>query len=274
MKLNGKVALITGGGSGIGAATAERFVAEGAKVCITGRRQEMLDKVANSLPKGSVITCAGDVSVQKNAERMVFTAVKFGGKLDILVNSAGGGGVFAGVVDMSMETWQTDIGINLTAPFMMMKFAIPHMIKAGGGSIINISSLAGVRATKNSPSYCSAKAGLVMLTKQVALDYGPVKIRCNVICPGATRTPMLGTGINHMKDMIHTDFETAFSIFTADTPLRRAAEPGEIASVCNFLASDDSSFMTGATLVVDGGAHILDVSGIGIEYTAKFMAKS
>ena len=272
MKLNGKVALITGGGSGIGAATAERFVAEGAKVCITGRRREMLDKVAGSLPAGTVKTCAGDAANPEDIERMVATAVEFGGRLDILVNNAGVGS-FGNVVEMSLADWQKVFDLNLTGPFLFMKAAIPHMIKTGGGSIINISSLAGVRAVKNSPSYASSKAGLIMLTKQVALDFGPSKIRCNVICPGATRTPMLATGINQMKDRIHTDFETAFSIFTGDAPLRRACDPSEIAGVCYFLASDDSSFMTGATLVVDGGAHILDPSGLGIDYAEKFMAK-
>ena len=190
MMLEGKVALITGGGAGIGVAIAQRFVAEGAKVCISGRRQEKLDEVARSLPKGTVATVAGDVTVYEEAQRMVDAAVEFGGKLDVLVNNAGidQGGL---IVDLDPKVWHDVIETNLTGPFYLMKFAIPHMVKNGGGSIINMASLAGVRCLPNMAAYCSAKAGLIMLTQQAALDYGRAKIRCNAVLPGPVRTEMV-----------------------------------------------------------------------------------
>ena len=191
MKLEGKVALITGGGSGIGAAIAQRFVAEGAKVCITGRRQEPLDKVAESLPSGTVTTCSGDTSKDEDVARMVAATVAFGGKLDVLVNNAGisAQGPVRDVA--SSRQWRNVIEVNLTGPFIVMQEAIPHMIEGGGGSIINISSVGGLRCLPGMPAYCASKAGLIMLTQQAALDYGPYKIRCNAVCPGGVKTSMM-----------------------------------------------------------------------------------
>jgi meso-butanediol dehydrogenase / (S,S)-butanediol dehydrogenase / diacetyl reductase len=263
MKLEGKVALITGGGTGIGAAIAERFVAEGARICIAGRRQEKLDKVASSLPAGRVITCAGDVSRAEDIERMVSTAVNFGGKLDVLVNNAGMPS-HNSIAEIDLADWQRAFEVNLTGPFLLMKASIPHMIKAGGGSIINIASLAGLRCIPAAAAYCASKAGLIMLTKQGALDYGPHNIRCNVICPGAVQTPMLELGMNELKNALNTDMEGALAQFTSNSPLRRAAVPTEISGICSFLAGDDASFMTGAVLVADGGAAIVDVNSVAV----------
>jgi meso-butanediol dehydrogenase / (S,S)-butanediol dehydrogenase / diacetyl reductase len=260
VKLEGKVALITGGGTGIGAAVAERFVAEGARVCITGRRQEMLDKVALSLPGDKVTTCAGDVAVYADAERMVAAVIKFGGKLDVLVNNAGMP-THGTITDLTEKDWNRALAVNLTGPFFMMKASIPHILKAGGGSIVNVASLAGLRCIPAGSVYCSSKAGLIMLTQQAALDFGP-DIRCNVICPGAVQTPMLEGGMNNLKDALKTDLKGAFDHFTAYSPLKRVAAPAEIASICLFLAGEDSSFMTGAVLVADGGAAIVDVNGV------------
>lgn len=262
------MALVTGGGTGIGAAIAERFVAEGARVCITVRRQEMLDKVARSLPAGTVTTYAGDVSNPEDAEHMVSTVVKFGGKLDILVNNAGMPS-HGSITQISLEDWQRAFDVNLTSPFLLMKSAIPHMIKAGG-SIINVASLAGLRCIPGGSAYCSSKAGLIMLTKQAALDYGP-KIRSNVICPGAVRTPMLDMGMDQLKNVLNIDIEGAANYFTSNSPLKRAAVPSEISGICSFLASEDSSFMTEAVLVTDGGAAIVDVNGTAMSRFGKSM---
>jgi meso-butanediol dehydrogenase / (S,S)-butanediol dehydrogenase / diacetyl reductase len=261
MKLEGKVALVTGGGTGIGAAIAERFVAEGARVCITGRRKEMLDKVASRLPADAVTTCPGDVANPADIENMISRTIKFGGKLDVLVNNAGMP-VHGSITDMDLAEWRQALDVNLTGPFLLMKAAIPHMIKAGGGSIVNIASLAGLRCIPAGVAYCSSKAGLIMLTQQAALDYGPSKIRCNVICPGAVQTPMLEGLIDGLKNDLNTNAEGALAHFTANSPLRRAAFPTEIAGVCTFLAGDDSSFMTGAVLAADGGAAIVDVNSV------------
>jgi NAD(P)-dependent dehydrogenase (short-subunit alcohol dehydrogenase family) len=262
MSLKGKVALITGGGTGIGAAIAKRFVAEGAKICITGRRQAMLDKVSQSLPAGSVVTCSGDVSKQEDVKRMIETALKFDGRLDVLVNNAGLG-ISGSVTDIDPEEWRRVIEVDLTGPFLLMKASIPHMVKGGGGSIINIASLAGLLCLPEEPAYCAAKAGLIHLTKQVALDYGSSKVRCNVICPGAFRTDMLESGIAPLAEKLGTDLEGGFAYFAANAPLRRVANPDEISGLCNYLAGEDSSFMTGSVLTIDGGASVVDVSGIG-----------
>jgi meso-butanediol dehydrogenase/(S,S)-butanediol dehydrogenase/diacetyl reductase len=263
MKLEGKVAIITGGGTGIGAAIARRFVAEGAKVCITGRRQEMLEQVAGSLPEKLVATCSGDVTRLEDIRHIVEVAISFGGKLDILVNNAGMDPA-GNVVEIDPELWRRVVDVNLTGPFLLMKVALPYMIKAGGGSIINIASLAGLRCIPAMPAYCSSKAGLIMLTQQAALDYGPSKIRCNVICPGAIRTPMLEHSMSSLAQTLKTDIDGALDCLTSNSPLRRVGSTDEVTGICSYLASDDSTFMTGAVLVVDGGAAIVDVNGAAV----------
>ncbi len=260
MKLNGKMALVTGGGTGIGAAITRRFVQDGAKVCIAGRRREKLEETAASLPKDSVILCPGDVRKYEDIKRIVTAALEFGGKLDILVNDAAIEAM-GSVTELDPDEWRNALDTNLTAPFLLMKEIIPHMIDNGGGSIINISSLGGIRCLPGMPAYCTTKAAIIMLTKQVAMDYGPQKIRCNAVCPGGTRTDMNKTLVSPIAEKLGTDIEGGYKYFTRNVPLRRAAEPDEIAGLCSYLASDDSSFMTGSEVVIDGGAAIVDLQG-------------
>jgi meso-butanediol dehydrogenase/(S,S)-butanediol dehydrogenase/diacetyl reductase len=264
MKLDGKVALITGAGTGIGTAIAERFVADGARICITGRRQEKLDEVAQSLPEGTVVTCAGDVTKFEDAKRMVETALGFTGKLDVLVNNAAIDPGGTTVVDVDPDLWHRVLETNLTGPMYLMKASIPYMIKGGGGSIINIASLGGLRCLPGMPAYCSSKAGLIMLTKQVALDFGPAKIRCNAVCPGGTRTEMLEKSLGPLAEVLGTDLDGVFTCVSSMVPLRRTANPTEITGICSYLASDDSTFMTGSVLLIDGGAAIVDVAGAAL----------
>jgi meso-butanediol dehydrogenase / (S,S)-butanediol dehydrogenase / diacetyl reductase len=263
MQIKGKVALITGGGTGIGTAIAERFVAEGAKVCISGRRKELLEKVAQSLPSGTVQICQGDVSKEEDVDRMIETTIKFGGKLDVLVNNAAINSP-APVGDLESAVWRDIIEVNLTGPFLLIKASIPHMLKANGGSIINIASLGGMRCLPGFPAYCTSKAGLIMLTKQVALDYGSQKIRCNVICPGGVITDMTAKDFGQFGKMLNMDNDTFFPLISSETPLRRFAKASEIAGLCTYLASDDASFMTGASIPIDGGANVVDVVGASI----------
>lgn len=260
MKLRGKVALITGGGTGIGAAIARRFIEDGARVCITGRRKDRLETTARSFPEGSVVICPGDVIRPDDVAKMIETTVAFGGKLDILVNNAAMDS-HGSILDTSIDEWRGVLDTNLTGPFATMKAAIPHMLANKGGSIINIASLAGLRCMPLSVGYCSSKAGLIMLTQQVALEYGPQNIRCNVVCPGATRTSMFEESVAKLAEEKATDIESLFNRFSSHVPLRRVSKPSEMGGVCSFLAGDDSSFITGAVLVVDGGAAIVDVSG-------------
>jgi len=263
MKLEGKVALITGGGTGIGTAIARRFVDEGAKVCITGRRRELLENVARTFPEDKVAVCSGDVTEYQDILKMVDTTLQLGGKLDVLVNNAGidPGGT---VVDLDPAVWKKVIDTNVTGAFLTMKACIPHMIRNGGGSIMNISSLGGLRCLPGMVAYCTSKAALIMLTKQAALDYGPSKIRCNAVCPGATRTPMLEEALSPLAKALKTDVDGVFARISSNTPLHRVASPEEMGGVCVFLASDDSSFMTGSVLLLDGGAAIVDVSGAAL----------
>jgi NAD(P)-dependent dehydrogenase (short-subunit alcohol dehydrogenase family) len=264
MRLDGKVALITGGGSGIGAAIVERFVAEGARVCITGRRQDMLNKVAESLPSGTVTTCSGDTSKDEDVSRMVAATVAFGGKLDVLVNNAGISAQGT-VGDADRAVWRKIIDVNLTGPFMLMQEAIPHMIDGDGGSIINIASVGGLRSLPGMPAYCASKAGLIMLTQQAALDYGPYKIRCNAVCPGGIKTSMVEKDFGQFGKMIGMDSESFLALIASDIPLRRFGDPQEITGMCADLASDDSSFVTGAALVIDAGTSVVSVVGAALK---------
>jgi meso-butanediol dehydrogenase / (S,S)-butanediol dehydrogenase / diacetyl reductase len=263
MQLEGKVALITGGGTGIGAAVAKRFVEEGAKVCITGRRQEKLEEVAGTLPGGSVTVCSGDCCGDGDAEKMVEAALGISGRLDILVNNAAIE-KNKNIVDMEPAVWRQTLENNLTGPFLMMKAAIPSMVKGGGGSIINVSSLAGVRAVPGGPAYCTTKAGLIHLSKQVALDYGKHNVRCNVICPGPARTVLLEMNVHPLTEVLHTDLDGVFAKMAEFVPLHRIADPADMTGLFVFLASDDSNFMTGTTLMNDGGIHMVDAFAAGV----------
>jgi NAD(P)-dependent dehydrogenase (short-subunit alcohol dehydrogenase family) len=259
MKLQGKVALVTGAGTGIGAAIAKRFVEEGAKVCITGRRLDKLQEGLKGLPAGSGAACTGNVTDPGDVDRMVSTVIDWGGRLDILVNNAGVT-TWGAVANVDLATWRETIDTNLTGPFLTMRASIPHMIRGGGGSIINISSLAGLRCPPEFAAYSSSKAGLIMLSQQAALDYAQVGIRSNVICPGWVRTPMSEEDMDKLAEMLGTDREGAFARAVKGVPQNRVADASEVAGVCAFLASNDASYMTGAVLVVDGGAAIVEAA--------------
>jgi NAD(P)-dependent dehydrogenase (short-subunit alcohol dehydrogenase family) len=259
MRLQGKVALITGAGTGIGAAVAEAFVREGAKVCIAGRRREMLEKVAQRISSSQVKVCAADVSKAEDVQRLVETAVAFGGKLDIVVNNAGTG-VRANVVEMDVEVWHQVVDTNLTAQFLAMKYAIPHLIRAGGGSIINVASVAAIRAVPGLPAYCASKAGVLGLSRQVAIDYGPQKIRSNAVLPGAFRSEMFERGLQEAASAFGITVEQRLKFMEGPPPLKRIAFPEEITGLFVYLASDESAYTTAGEFVCDAGVHAVDAS--------------
>ncbi|MCX8032237.1 MAG: SDR family oxidoreductase [Thermoleophilia bacterium] len=274
MKLADKVAIVTGGGTGIGRAIAERFVAEGAYVCLVGRRADKLAEVASALPPAQVTTCPGDVSDPAAVARVVEAALGFGKGIQVLVNNAGMDQPPCPVGELDLATWQQVLAVNLTGPFLMIKAVIPHMLEGGYGSIINISSLAGLLGVPGLPAYCASKGGLISLTKQVAVDYGPHNIRCNCVCPGATRTEMMVGAMSSFAESCGITVEEVLATFSRDIPLRRISDPKEMAGICCFLASDDASFVNAAVIPVDGGACVVDVSGAAINQLAALHQKA
>jgi NAD(P)-dependent dehydrogenase (short-subunit alcohol dehydrogenase family) len=194
---------------------------------------------------------------------MVDTTVKFGGKIDVLVNNAAINAP-APIAELDPEKWRAVIGVNLTGPFLLMQAVIPLMIKEGGGSIINISSLGGLRCLPGMPAYCSSKAGLIMLTQQAALEYGRANIRCNAVCPGGVKTDMTKKDFGQFGEMLGIDPDTFINQISVEIPLHRFADSSEMGGLCSYLASDESSFMTGAVLTIDGGTAVVDVVGASI----------
>src|SRR5215471_19722259 len=249
MRLADKVALITGGTSGIGKATAELFAKEGAKVVITGRNEQRGQTVADEIAKDNARTLfiATDVSRAADCRRAIDQTIEKFGSLHVLFNNAG---VFYAhnAVECSEQEWDEQIDTNLKGTFLMSKYALPHMIRQGSGVIINNSSGWGLVGGDKAVAYCASKGGVVLLTKAMAIDHGRQGIRVNCICPGDVDTPMLPEDAR----LRGLDWKT-YLAGCENRPMGRIGTPEEIAKAVLFLASDDSSFMTGAALVVDGG---------------------
>lgn len=250
MKLKDKVALITGGNSGIGKATAVLFAQEGAGVCITGRNEKRCEEVVQEITDngGQAIYVVADVRFPDQCRRTVEKTMEAFERLDILFNNAG---VYfpSTAVECSEEEWDLTIDINLKGTFLMSKFAIPHMIARKSGIIINNGSGWGIVGGNEAVSYCASKGGVVLMTKAMAIDHGRQGIRVNCLCPGDVETPMLDEDAR-MRGMSREEY---YAQAIAQRPMGRIGLPDEIAKAALFLASDDSTFMTGATLVVDGG---------------------
>jgi NAD(P)-dependent dehydrogenase (short-subunit alcohol dehydrogenase family) len=250
MKLADKVAIITGGNSGIGKATAELFSSEGARVCITGRNEKRCRQVVAEIEKsgGQAIFVVADVRFPDECRKTVEATIEAFGKVDILLNNAGV--YFAeNTVECSEEHWDLTVDISLKGTFLMSKFALPSMIEQGSGVIINVSSGWGVQGGKKAVSYCAAKGGVVVMTKAMAIDHAAQGIRVNCLSPGDVKTPMLDEDAK-MQGMTWDEYHAQA---VAQRPMGRIGTPEEIARAALFLASDDSTFMTGANLVVDGG---------------------
>ncbi|MGC8874120.1 MAG: SDR family NAD(P)-dependent oxidoreductase [Chloroflexia bacterium] len=249
MRLASKVALITGGTSGIGRATAILFAQEGARVTIVGRNETRGRQVVAEIHEkgGEALFVPGDVRSAEDCRHAVEETVRAFGRLDILFNNAG---VFVPntVVDCSEEEWDLQVDINLKGAFLMSKYALPVMIAQGGGVIIHNASGWGLVGGERAAAYCAAKGGLVLLTKAMAIDHGPQGIRVNCVCPGDTDTPMLVEDAR-MRGMSWDAYLAA----AANRPLGRIGRPEEVAYAVLFLASDEASYITGAVLAVDGG---------------------
>jgi len=246
-KLTGKVAVVTGAASGIGKATAQLFAAEGASVVASDWSEEAGVAAAKAISDngGDVVFVRADVSRPEDVQAVVTTAAQRFGGLDVIFNNAGIEGEQAATADCSIENWDRVISVNLKGVFLGMKYAIPEMLKRGGGSIVNNASVAGIVGFRNIPAYCASKGGVIQLTKTAALEYATQGIRVNAICPGVIWTPMV--------ERFTGDSEEARKAFEAMEPVGRFGSAEEVARLALYLASDDSSFCTGAPFIVDGG---------------------
>ncbi len=249
MRFNGKVAIITGGTSGIGLATAELFSAEGARVVLMARSatrgKEAVERVTSA--GGQAVFVHGDVSVSADCRQCVATAVEAYGRLDILFNNAGVIHVNRNLVDTTEEEWDATLNSNLKGIFWMSKYAIPHIAK-NGGAIINNASIFGLVGGNGVAAYCAAKGGVINLTRSMAIDHAAQNIRVNCVCPGSVDTPLLENEMNDLGGV-----EKQLPKFASRHPMNRIASPKEIARAVAYLASDDASFVTGIALPVDGG---------------------
>jgi meso-butanediol dehydrogenase / (S,S)-butanediol dehydrogenase / diacetyl reductase len=257
MRLENKVALITGGGSGIGAAAARLFAREGAKIIVTGRRPEPIAAVAAEV---GGVAVAGDTSDPAHVAEAVAAAVSTFGGIDVLLTSAGGG--FDGPVgDIDDEHWRRTFDTNLNGPMMLTRAALPVMLGRGGGSIVLVASVNGIAAAPSSAAYDVSKAGLIALARAIAVDYGARGIRANALCPGWVITPMGDEAMDELGASKGIGRQEAYDLATANVPMRRAGSAEEMAACCLFLASDESSIVTGTSLVADGG-------GLAVELTS------
>lgn len=243
-RFTGKVLFATGGGSGIGAATARRFAAEGGRVAVSDLDRERAEAVASELEGSVGLAC--DVSDEQSVQEAVREAHDQLGRIDCVLNSAGFV-TFGPIEELSLADWNRMLAVHLTGTFLVCKTTLPHLRAAGGGSIVNFASSTALVARANLAAYSAAKGGIVAFSRQLALDAGADNVRVNVIAPGSVRTPLTapvygesGTGGGHSA--------------LPQSIQERVAEPEEIAAAACFLFSDDASFFTGSMLVPDGGA--------------------
>jgi NAD(P)-dependent dehydrogenase (short-subunit alcohol dehydrogenase family) len=248
-RLEGKVAVVTGGNAGIGEAVAKRFAEEGASVVVTGRRQQELDRVVSGIRhnKGKALAVAGSVTDEAHAQDVAQRTLDSFGHIDILVNNAGIGDFGKRLHETDDATWTTVLDVNLTGVFRMTRAIVPQMLKQGRGAIVNISSIASLVGIPTVSAYAASKGGLDALTRAVAIDYAPDGIRCNVVNPGLIDTPMAAPLMAN-PDMLQP--------ILAQYAIRRPGTPEEVANMVLYLASDEAAWVTGGTFTIDGGMTV------------------
>ncbi len=252
LRLSGKVAFITGGGTGIGRACALAFAREGARVAVAGRRKEPLDAVAAEISAGTAgggksLALSCDVTQRSSVESALAAAEKHFGRLDTIVNNAGAV-VVATVEHTSDAEWDRVLAANLTGAFFVSRAALAPLRRAGGGAIINIGSVLGLVARKERAAYCAAKAGVSGLTRAMALDHAHEKIRVNCICPTLVETEL---GMQSIQQKPNAQAEIQKRI--AEIPIGRLGKPDDVALMAVYLASEDASWVTGVSFPLDGG---------------------
>ena len=242
MRLKGKSIIITGGGSGIGLACTQLFSDEGAQVAIFGRREDRLNATVKKIGS-QLLTVTGDLTINSDLDNLVSKTLNAFGKIDIVVNN---GGIFAGspIHETNDKEWDRIMNTNIKSAFQLTKRVLPYMIERRTGVFIHISSIAGLIAIPGVAAYNVSKGALLQFNRSIAMEYGPLGIRSNAICPGLVKTEMTE---DLMKD------EELMQEWSKDYPIGRFGVPEDIASACLYLASDESSFVTGVALPVDGG---------------------
>ena len=247
-RLNGKVAIITGAAQGMGEAHVRAFVEEGAKVLITDVNRNSCEALASALGE-STLAFALDVTNEDAWHQAVAAAEKAFGPVTVLVNNAGILGPGALAADLGREDFDKVCAVNQTAVFLGIKAVIPSMQRAGGGSIVNVSSISGIVAIYGTPNvaYAASKFAVRGITKQVAIEYGGSNIRCNSVHPGYIRTPMMTAALD----------DEQIKVASGSVPIKRVGEPIDVSKLCVYLASDESGFVTGAEHIIDGGLTAL-----------------
>ena len=242
-----KVAIITGGTSGIGTATAVAFAREGAKVVVTGRREDTGNEIVEGIKSngGEAIFVRTDIQRVDDVKNMVAKTIDAYGRLDFAINNAGIEQYFKPLAEQSEKAYDLVMNTNVKGVWMSMKEEIPVMLETGGGAVVNMSSIAGVVGMVNGPVYSASKHAIIGLTKSVALEFAKQNIRVNAVLPAAIETPMI--------DRFAQGQEEAFRYFESLHPIGRVGKPAEIAEACIWLCSERSSFVTGTSLRVDGG---------------------
>jgi NAD(P)-dependent dehydrogenase (short-subunit alcohol dehydrogenase family) len=259
MKLKDRVAIITGGGTGIGQAISLAFAREGARLALAARNLPRLEETVKAIKAkgGQAIAIQADLTDHEQIKRMVARAIDEYGQIDILVNNAARGTYNnADVVDMGLEEWYDSMDTNLTAPMLCAKEVLKFMVPRQSGAIVNVSSVAGLSGVPRESPYAATKWGLIGLTETLAIECGPHNIRVNCITPGATRTSEFEDWINASAQKFGISPEAIMKKLVENNSLKRMAAPAEIANCIVFLASDDSSAMTGANLEASCGFHI------------------
>jgi NAD(P)-dependent dehydrogenase (short-subunit alcohol dehydrogenase family) len=250
-RLHGKVALISGAGSGIGRATAQLFAAEGAAVAVLDLRAEAADETVAKIVAdgGRAVSLVANVALADEVEAAVATAVSALGRLDVVYNNAGVDSK-GSVADATEDDWDRAFAVNAKGTFLVSRAAVPHLIEAGGGSIINQGSVAALVGVPNFAAYCAAKGAVVALSRSMAVDLAQHQIRVNVICPGTVFTPLMEPMLMARGD---GDLQAGLAKTLLKYPIGRLGTPEDIARVALFLACDDAAFLTGSTVTADGG---------------------
>lgn len=258
MKLAGKVAIVTGGGKGIGRAVALLFAREGGSILLNGTTKEAIEAVAEEINRqgGRAIAYQADIADEAKVKQMIETTLSEYGKIDILVNNSGIAGPTAPLVNVSLEDWQRTFDINLTGAFLCAKYALPSMIEQKSGCVLNITSVGGLGGYPYRSPYSASKWGMIGLTKTIALEVGRYNINANAIAPGPVRGPRIEAVLQKRAEQLGRTYEEVEQEMVEGTALRRMVENEDIAAMALFLASDEGRNITGETINISGGMRL------------------